>query len=56
VGKSGLSKQDFAERIGTSRTRLPTYMAGKVMPSAALMVRMRRVALPSSGTVTHDAG
>ncbi len=45
VGKSGLSKQDFAERIGTSRSRLSTYMSGKVVPSATLMVRMRRVAL-----------
>jgi len=44
VGRSGLSKQDFAERIGTSRSRLSTYMSGKVVPSAALMVRMRRVA------------
>ncbi len=48
VGRSGLSKQDFAERIGTSRTRLSTYMSGKVVPSAALMVRMRRVALCES--------
>ena len=56
VGRSGLSKQDFAERIGTSRSRLSTYMSGKVMPSAALMVRMRRVALQASETVTHAAG
>jgi hypothetical protein len=45
IGTSRLSKQEFADRIGTSRTRLSTYMSGKVMPSAALMVRMRRVAL-----------
>jgi hypothetical protein len=44
VGVSGLSRQDFAERIGTSRSRLSTYMSGKVVPSAAHMVRMRRVA------------
>jgi len=44
VNDSGLSQRDFADRIGTSRSRLPTYMSGKVMPSAALMVRMRRVA------------
>jgi DNA-binding transcriptional regulator YiaG len=42
--RSGLSKQDFAARIGTSRSRLSTYMSGKVVPSATLMVRMRRVA------------
>ena len=45
VARSGMSNQDFAERIGTSRSRLSTYMSGKVVPSAALMVRMRRVAL-----------
>ena len=56
VGRSGLSKQDFAERIGTSRSRLSTYMSGKVMPSAALMVRMRRVALQASGTAAHAGG
>jgi transcriptional regulator with XRE-family HTH domain len=55
VGRSGLSKQDFAERIGTSRSRLSTYMSGKVVPSAALMVRMRRVARHAGETVTHGA-
>jgi len=52
VGESGLSQQDFAERIGTSRSRLSTYMSGKVVPSAALIVRMRRVARRVSGTAT----
>ena len=52
VGRSGLSKQEFADRIGTSRSRLSTYMSGKVMPSAALMVRMRRVALHASKTAS----
>jgi DNA-binding transcriptional regulator YiaG len=44
VDDSGLSRNEFADRIGTSRSRLSTYMSGKVVPSAALMVRMRRVA------------
>jgi len=44
VSGSGLSQQDFALRLGTSRPRLSTYMSGKVTPSAALMIRMRRVA------------
>jgi DNA-binding transcriptional regulator YiaG len=44
VARSGLSKQDFALRLGTSRPRLSTYMSGKVTPSAALMLRIRRVA------------
>ncbi|NNN08978.1 MAG: helix-turn-helix transcriptional regulator [Acidimicrobiaceae bacterium] len=40
---SGLSRREFASRIGTSASRLSTYESGKVVPSAALMVRMRRV-------------
>ena len=52
VGRSGLSKQEFADRIGTSRSRLSTYMSGKVVPSATLMVRMRRVALDASKTAS----
>jgi DNA-binding transcriptional regulator YiaG len=44
VRESGLSVHGFAERIGTSRSRLSTYMSGKVTPSASLMVRIRRVA------------
>ena len=56
VGRSGLSKQNFAERIGTSRSRLSTYLSGKVVPSASLMVRMRRVALRASAAETRDAG
>ena len=48
VGRSGLSRQNFADRIGTSRSRLSTYMSGKVVPSATLMVRMRRAALHAS--------
>jgi DNA-binding transcriptional regulator YiaG len=43
VARSGVSTQDFALRLGTSRPRLSTYMSGKVTPSAALMLRMRRV-------------
>ena len=44
VDQSGLSQHAFAERIGTSRSRLSTYMSGKVVPAASLLVRMRRVA------------
>lgn len=44
VARSGLSRQNFALRLGTSRPRLSTYLSGRVTPSAALMLRMRRVA------------
>ncbi|MHB8264244.1 MAG: helix-turn-helix domain-containing protein [Acidimicrobiales bacterium] len=39
--RSGLSAREFAAHIGTSPSRLSTYMNGKVVPSAAMMVRMR---------------
>jgi len=44
VRRSGLSRADFASRIGTSASRLSTYTSGKVIPSAALMVRIRHAA------------
>ncbi|TDD65926.1 XRE family transcriptional regulator [Jiangella aurantiaca] len=43
IAESGLSQAEFASRIGTSASRLSTYASGKVTPSAALMVRIRRV-------------
>lgn len=43
VRESGLSRIEFASRIGTSASRLSTYVTGKVTPSAALLVRMRRL-------------
>jgi hypothetical protein len=36
--------QAFALRLGTSRSRLSTYMSGRVIPSATLMIRMRHAA------------
>lgn len=43
IRKSGLSRREFASRIGTSPSRLSTYATGKVVPSAALLVRMQHV-------------
>jgi DNA-binding transcriptional regulator YiaG len=44
IRESGRSQAEFASRIGTSASRLSTYVTGRVTPSAALMVRMRQVA------------
>jgi hypothetical protein len=44
VARSGLSREQFARRVGTSRSRLSTYCSGKVTPSATLMLRMSREA------------
>jgi DNA-binding transcriptional regulator YiaG len=43
IARSGMSQAEFASRIGTSQSRLSTYQTGKVIPSAAMMLRIRRV-------------
>jgi len=43
VAASGVSQRDFAARLGTSGSRLSTYLNGHVMPSAAIMLRIKRV-------------
>lgn len=43
LAASGMSAAEFASAIGTSTSRLSTYRTGRVTPSAALMVRMRRL-------------
>ena len=41
--RSGLSETEFASRIGVGAQELSTYVAGTTSPSAALLVRMRRL-------------
>lgn len=41
--RSKLSLAELADRIGTSGSRLSTYRSGAVVPSAALLVRLRRL-------------
>lgn len=50
VRRSGLSRAEFAAQIGTSASRLSTYASGKVVPSATLMVRIRRLTERTGGT------
>jgi len=40
IARSGMTAADFAKSIGTSASRLSTYAAGKVVPSATMLVRM----------------
>lgn len=56
IEESGLTRHAFASQIGTSTSRLSTYATGKVMPSAALLVRMRSVAKAVSGSVHPTSG
>lgn len=44
IERSGLGRAAFASAIGTSPSRLSTYESGRVMPSAALLLRMSRLA------------
>lgn len=41
ITRSGLTVSELANRVGTSRSRLSTYRSGTVMPSAAMMQRLR---------------
>jgi len=41
--RSGLSRADFADRIGTSTSRLSTYLSAKVAPSSTLLIRMEKL-------------
>jgi len=43
IDRSGLSPREFASRIGVSGEDLAAYLAGEVSPSAAQIVRMRRL-------------
>ncbi len=43
VRRSGLLQAEFARRLGTSATRMSSYVNGAVVPSATLMVRARSV-------------
>lgn len=59
VRESGLSTAEFASHIGTSRSHLSTYRTGTVTPSAALLLRMERLAqrcAPDSGRQVRAAG
>lgn len=44
LARSGLSRAEFARRLGTSQSRLSTYLTGKVTPSAVILLRARRLA------------
>lgn len=43
LANSGLTAAQFAQRVGTSASRMSTYLSGKVVPSAALLVRCEAV-------------
>lgn len=52
VARSGLTNAEFAECIGTSASRLSTYVNGKVTPSAAMLVRIEEAG--GTGGARHE--
>ena len=44
VERTGMTRAEFAASVGTSASRLSTYLSGKVTPSAALLMRIQRTA------------
>ncbi|MCY4422068.1 MAG: helix-turn-helix transcriptional regulator [Acidimicrobiaceae bacterium] len=44
VERTGMTKAEFAASVGTSASRLSTYLSGKVIPSAAMLMRIERTA------------
>ncbi len=48
VERSGLRRAVFAAQIGTSASRLSTYLSATVIPSASLLIRMERLAASPS--------
>jgi DNA-binding transcriptional regulator YiaG len=43
IATSGLTAAEFAERVGTSASRLSTYATGSVTPSAHMLIRIERI-------------
>ncbi|MSO44181.1 MAG: XRE family transcriptional regulator [Thermoleophilia bacterium] len=49
IEQSGVSQATLASAAGTSASRLSTYATGKVTPSAAILIRIERVARDDLG-------
>lgn len=44
IASTGLTQREFATLVGTSPSRLSTYVTGNVTPSAAMLLRINRMA------------
>lgn len=44
IASTGLTQREFATLVGTSPSRLSTYVTGSVTPSAAMLLRINRMA------------
>jgi len=56
LDRSGLSRQEFASRIGVPDEDLLLYLEGRVSPTASLVIRMRRLSDRFAKIKAHRAG
>lgn len=49
---SGMDQAEFARRLGTSRSRLNTYLNGRTVPLATVLVRARAVAASAGAAIS----
>lgn len=54
VSSSGRPARDFALAVGTSASRLSTYMTGRTMPSAAMLLRIEEQSRVDRSSVLND--
>ncbi|HSO24354.1 MAG TPA: helix-turn-helix transcriptional regulator [Chondromyces sp.] len=54
VAGSGLTNSRFARLVGTSASRLSTYLSGQVTPSAAMLLRIERAARSTRSSTMRD--
>jgi len=54
VDRSGLTQAEFARAIGTSATRLSTYLSGATIPSAAMYLRTVRLGPAIELAIRHE--
>jgi len=48
LAASALSQAAFASRLGTSPSRMSTYLRGEVTPSASLLIRAQRLGMTAT--------
>ncbi|WP_436699585.1 helix-turn-helix domain-containing protein [Nocardioides sp. BYT-33-1] len=56
IAETGLTQREFAALVGTSSSRLSTYATGTVTPSAAMMLRINRLARRLRGSGSGAPG
>ena len=56
VARSGLTNAGFVELVGTSASRLSTYLRATVVPSAAMLIRIERTADAEAEQHSKPAG